>query len=47
MYTFFSDSPAGQIRGWLFTHDSSIDVKSPKDVPFNWGSDRRAPKFWG
>ena len=26
----------GQTRGWIFTHDSSKDVKSRKDVPF-WG----------
>jgi len=34
--TFFSVSPAGQTRGWIFTRDSSKDVKSCKDVSF-WG----------
>ena len=24
----------GQTRGWIFTRDSSKDVKSRKDVPF-------------
>jgi len=31
---FFFDQPTGQTRGWIFTHDSSKDVKSHKDVPF-------------
>jgi len=34
---FFFDQPAGQTRRWIFTRDSSKDVKSRKDVPF-WGS---------
>jgi len=33
---FFFDQPTGQTRGWIFTRDSSKDVKSCKDVPF-WG----------
>jgi len=33
IYTFF-DQPRGQTRGWIFTRDSSKDVKSRKDVPF-------------
>jgi len=37
IYTFFFfDQATGQTRGWIFTHDSSKDVKSRKDVPF-WG----------
>jgi len=37
IYTFFFfDQATGQTRGWIFTHDSSKDVKSCKDVPF-WG----------
>jgi len=35
-YFFFFDQPTGQTRGWIFTHDSSKDVKSRKDVP-SWG----------
>jgi len=31
IYTFFS---FGQTSGWIFTRDSSKDVKSRKDVPF-------------
>jgi len=31
---FFFDQPTGQTRGWIFTLDSSKDVKSRKDVPF-------------
>jgi len=31
---FFFDQPTGQTRGWIFTRDSSKDVKSRKDVPF-------------
>jgi len=34
IYTFFSDSPTGQTGWWIFTRDSSLDVKSRKDVPF-------------
>jgi len=34
IYTFFSGSRTGQTRGWIFTCDSSKDVKSRKDVPF-------------
>jgi len=29
---FFFDQPTGQTRGWIFTRDSSKDVKSRKDV---------------
>ena len=37
IYTFFFfDQATGQTRGWIFTRDSSKDVKSHKDVPF-WG----------
>ena len=36
LYLFFFDQPTGQTRGWIFTRDSSKDVKSRKDVPF-WG----------
>jgi len=36
LYFFFFDQPTGQTRGWIFTRDSSEDVKSRKDVPF-WG----------
>jgi len=31
---FFFDQPTGQTRGWIFTRDSSKDVKLRKDVPF-------------
>ena len=52
LYLFFS----GQTRGWIFTRDSSKDVKSRKDVPFgglndvplNFGG--KTPeklRFWG
>jgi len=34
LYLFFSGTRTGQIRGWIFTRDSSKDVKSRKDVPF-------------
>ena len=34
LYLFFFDQPTGQTRGWIFTRDSSNDVKSLKDVPF-------------
>ena len=34
IYTFFLYQPTGQTRGWIFTRDSSKDVKSRKDVPF-------------
>jgi len=33
---FFSGTRTGQTRGWIFTCNSSKDVKSRKDVPF-WG----------
>jgi len=32
--SFFSGTRTGQIGGWIFTCDSSKDVKSRKDVPF-------------
>jgi len=52
---FFSGSRTGQIRGWIFTRDSSKDVKSRKDVPFgglndvplNFGGKPPKLKFWG
>ena len=31
---FFSGSRTGQTRRWIFTRDSSKDMKSRKDVPF-------------
>ena len=57
IYTFFfSVTRTGQTRGWIFTRDSSKDVKSRKDEPFgslndvplNFGG--KTPeklKFWG
>jgi len=33
LYLFFFDQATGQTRGWIFTRDSSKDVKSRKDVP--------------
>jgi len=36
LYLFFWDSHTGQTGWWIFTRDSSSDVKSRKDVPF-WG----------
>ena len=36
LYLFFFDQATGQTRGWIFTRDSSKDVKSRKNVPF-WG----------
>ena len=35
-FSLISLQPTGQTRGWIFTRDSSKDVKSRKDVPF-WG----------
>ena len=35
---FFFDQLTGQTRWWIFTRNSSLDVKSRKDVPF-WGYD--------
>jgi len=34
IYTFFLRFAYSQTRGWIFTLDSSKDVKSRKDVPF-------------
>jgi len=34
LHLFFFEQPTGQTRGWIFTRDSSKDVKSNKDVPF-------------
>jgi len=34
LYLFFSGTRTAQTRGWIFTRDSSKDVKSRKDVPF-------------
>ena len=36
LFSLISLLPTGQTRGWIFTRDSSKDVKSRKDVPF-WG----------
>ena len=36
LYLFFSGTHTGQTHWWIFTRDSSKDVKSCKDVPF-WG----------
>jgi len=36
LYLFFWDSHTGQTGWWIFTRNSSLDVKSRKDVPF-WG----------
>jgi len=33
LYPFYFDQRTGQTRGWIFTHNSSKDVKSRKDVP--------------
>jgi len=43
---FFSGSRTGQTRGWIFTRDSSKDVKSCKDVPFV-GLNDVPLNFWG
>jgi len=34
IYTFFGNSPTGQIRRPIFTHDGSNDADSRKDLPF-------------
>jgi len=34
LYLFFWDSRTSQTGWWIFTRDSSLDVKSRKDVPF-------------
>jgi len=34
LYLFFWDSRTGQTGWWIFTRNSSLDVKSYKDVPF-------------
>jgi len=56
LYLFFFYQLTGQTRGWIFTHDSSKDVKSCKDVPFGglnnvlqnfWGINPQKLKFWG
>ena len=56
LYLFFLWSAYRSDRGWIFTRDSSKDVKSPKDVPFgglnnipsNLGSKTpKKLKFWG
>jgi len=52
LYLFFSGSRTGQTRGWIFTRDSSKDVKSRKDVPFGGPNDvplnfeGKTPKNW-
>jgi len=57
IYTFFfSGTRRGQTRGWIFTRDSSKDVKSRKNVPFGGlnnvplnfgGKTPQKLKFWG
>jgi len=56
LYLYFSVTRTGQTRGWIFTNDSSKDVKSRKDVPFgglndvavNFGGKTPVKlKFWG
>ena len=57
IYTFFfSGTRTGQTRGWIFTRDSSKDVKLRKDVPFGGlndvplnfeGKTPQKLKFWG
>ena len=57
IYTFFfSDSRTGHTGWWIFTRDSSLDVKSRKDVPFGGlndvplnfgGKTPQKLKFWG
>jgi len=56
LYLFFSGTRTGQTRGWIFTRDSSKDVKSRKDVPFKGlndlpqnfeGKTPQKLKFWG
>ena len=34
IYTLFGNSPTGQTRRQIFTHDGSNDADSRKDVPF-------------
>jgi len=34
IYTLFGNSPTGQTRRRIFTHDGSNDAHSRKDVPF-------------
>jgi len=34
LYLIFGDSRTGQTGWWIFTRDSSLDVKSGKDVLF-------------
>jgi len=46
LYLFFFDQPTGQTRGWIFTRDSSKDVKSRKDVPL-WGLNDASLNFGG
>ena len=56
LYLFFLDSRTGQTGWWIFTLDSSLDVKSRKDVPFGGlndvplnfgGKTPQKLKFWG
>jgi len=46
LYLIFFDQPTGQTRGWIFTRNSSKDVKSRKDVPFG-GPNNIPPNFGG
>jgi len=32
LFTFVGNSPTGQTRQWIFTHDGSNDADSRKDV---------------
>ena len=52
----FGNSPTGQTRRRIFTHDGSNDADSRKDVPFLWifhiapdlgGQKLQKPQFWG
>ena len=58
IYTFFFSQSRAQVRPveWIFTRDSSKDVKSRKDVPFGGlndvppnfgGKTPQKLKFWG
>jgi len=46
LYLFNSGTHTGQTRGWIFTRDSSKDVKITQGCAF-LGSERCALKFWG
>ena len=46
LYTFLRNSPTGQTRRRIFTHDGSNDADSRKDVPF-LGTFHMAPHLGG